>query len=203
MCGIIGYSSNNPTEEHFDILQKLILQSKIRGLHSFGFSYVKDGLKTVKKTDVADIKLPMVNKLIFHNRYSTSGDYKIEKNNQPIISKNNTVVFNGVLDMSSKLEMEKKYNVNMYTENDGELISLLCGTDKEKIKDFITTTSGSIAGMQLTDKNKLYLFRNENRPAWILKHKNAIFIASTKDIFQRVDASYNPESVAPYKIYEL
>ena len=31
------------------ILQKLILQSKIRGLHSFGFSYVKDGLKTVKK----------------------------------------------------------------------------------------------------------------------------------------------------------
>lgn len=203
MCGIIGYSSEKPTEEHYNILQKLILQSKIRGLHSFGFSYVKDGLKTVKENNVTDIKLPMVNKLIFHNRYSTSGDYKIKKNNQPIISENNTLVFNGVLDMSSKLEMEKKYNVKMNTENDGELLSLLCGTNKQKIKEFITTTSGSIAGMQLTDDNKLYLFRNKNRPAWILKHKNAIFIASTKDIFKRVDASYNPESVTPYKIYEL
>ena len=187
MCGIIGYYSEDPKPSHKILFNKLVQQSKIRGLHSFGWSWFDKCIKTYKKHDINDFKFPVAKRIIFHNRYSTSGDYLNHNNNQPIHTLENSVVFNGVIDMGTKEEMEKKYNVKMNTENDAELINLLCGNNKAKLNDFIKKTPGSVAGMMLTNEGKLYVFRNENRPAWVLNYDGAIFIASTRDIFLRSD----------------
>ena len=202
MCGIVGYSSTCPKESDFDILQKIILQSKIRGLHSFGYSYYDNNvLKTIKKHTINQIKLPITNKLIFHNRYSTSGDYKNHNNNQPIDLISISLVFNGVIDMRTKEEMQEHYNITMTTDNDGEIPLQLYGSDYKKIAEFIKNIKGSFAGLMLT-QNKLLAIRNANRPAWVLKLDDSIFIASTKDIFKRVNQDFEPTELESNKLYE-
>jgi glucosamine 6-phosphate synthetase-like amidotransferase/phosphosugar isomerase protein len=202
MCGIVGYSCNNPKKEHYEILKAIIRQSKIRGLHSFGFSFYDSGVRTLKYHDIEEVQLPLVNKIIYHNRYSTSGDYKNHSNNQPITIGNMSLVFNGVLDMRTKAEMETYYGITMETDNDGEIVLKLCGSNTQKIQEYVQKTMGSFAGLILTQDNVMLAIRNRNRPLWMLKHDSAIFYASTRDIFKRVNRYFDPEQLEPYKVYE-
>tara|TARA_R100000388_G_scaffold94962_1_gene84481 strand:- start:4655 stop:5269 length:615 start_codon:yes stop_codon:yes gene_type:complete len=203
MCGVVGYSSQDPIDEHYSILHKLIYQSKIRGLHSFGYSYcLNNKLTTRKYHNVDEVVLPQANKIVFHNRYATSGDYQDHINNQPITNNNLSLVFNGVLDMRTKVEMELHYGIKMQTYNDGEIILQKCGANKDLLKDYIGNIKGSFAGLILTASNELLAIRNSNRPLWRLSHSNAIFYASTKDIFKRVDKSFQPEQLKPNQLYE-
>jgi len=157
---------------------------------------------TIKYHNIDKIELPAANKIIYHNRYSTSGDYKNHDNNQPIAIGNMSLVFNGVLDMGTKQEMEEHYGIQMETDNDGEIVLKLCGTDPDKIQDYVQSTSGSFAGLILTPDNTMYAIRNKNRPLWMLNHSGAVFYASTRDIFKRVDESFEPIELDPYKVYE-
>ena len=85
MCGVVAYYSEKPDSSDIKNINNLIQQSKIRGLHSFGISYLNDNkIKTQKTNDIQDLKIPETNLLIFHNRYTTSGDYKKPINNQPL-----------------------------------------------------------------------------------------------------------------------
>lgn len=203
MCGIVGYCSKEPTETDSEILHKIILQSKIRGLHSFGYSYYDNNniLKTIKKFDFSHIKLPKSKKIIFHNRYSTSGDYNNHNNNQPIDLIDICLVFNGVIDMRTKEEMQNYYKIKMTTDNDGEIPLQLYGNNYKKIADFIKNMKGSFAGLMLT-QNKLLAIRNQNRPAWVLDYNGSKFIASTEDIFKRVDKSFKPTQLKANVLYE-
>ena len=202
MCGIVGYSCSDPTQEHYDLLRCIITQSKIRGLHSFGLSYCNNGLKTDKYHDIDNLELPQANKIIYHNRYATSGDYLNHNNNQPIVATGVSLVFNGVLDMRTKQEMEAHYNIKMSTDNDGEILLQLYGSHISSIQEYIRNTSGSFAGLLLTDSNKMYAIRNKNRPLWRLTYDNATFYASTQDIFKRVDRSFEPQLLTPFEVYE-
>ena len=202
MCGVVGFSSDEVTQEHLDLLNGLIAQSKIRGLHSFGYTYYDGEFITNKYFDMSELDGRSFQKLIYHNRYSTSGDYKDHNNNQPIEGDEIHLVFNGVLDMGTKEEMELKYDIKMNTDNDGEILIKKCGSDKEKIKRFVEDTTGSFAGLILTRSNELLAIRNPNRPLWKLNHEGAVYFASTRDIFKRVDDSLEPEQLNPYQLYE-
>lgn len=202
MCGIIGFSTNEPNDENFQLLNKIVAQSKIRGLHSFGYSYYNSELQTKKLHNFTELDLPKTNKLIYHNRYSTSGDYKDHNNNQPIFNNNISLVFNGVIDMGTKEEMQKKYNIKMDSDNDGEILIKKCGFDKDKILDFVKNMSGSFSGL-IMQRNKILFVRNTRRPAWMVKKHNATYVASTNDIFKRADSSLEPYCTIPNKIYEL
>mgnify|MGYP003132745107 CR=1 FL=1 len=201
MCGVVGFSCNNATEENYNILYDLITQSKIRGLHSFGYSYYNDKIITKKHHQLKEVILPKASKIIYHNRYSTSGDYMDHNNNQPLQLDNISLVFNGVLDMRTKQEIEENYNIKMQTENDGEIILQKCKYNIEEIKKFVETTNGSFAGLFLLN-NKMIAIRNKNRPMWRLEHLNAVYYASTKDIFKRVDKNFKPKQLKENIIYE-
>ena len=176
MCGIVGYSCKDPKQNHIQILQDIIAESSIRGIHSFGYSFVKDKkLITRKYHDLKEVKLPLTNKLIYHNRYSTSGDFKNHKNNQPIHIDNMSLVFNGVIDMRTKKLIER----------------------------FVNDIRGSFAGIILDEKENLFVIRNKKRPCWILEYDNAKFVASTRDIFKRVDNAFMPKPLEANKIYEI
>jgi glutamine phosphoribosylpyrophosphate amidotransferase len=202
MCGIVGFYSKKPTKKNIELLHLIIQQSKIRGLHSFGYSYYDGNIKTIKQHNITDIDLPVSDRIIFHNRYATSGDYLDHNNNQPISVNDMSLVFNGVIDMRTKDEMQEIYNIEMQTENDGELVIQLCGNDKEKIIDYIKKIKGSFAGLIMMN-NKMYAIRNKNRPAWKLEYNNATYIASTKDIFKRVNEFLQPVELTPYQLYEF
>lgn len=195
MCGIIGYFSKNPLDEDFEIIKEIFKNSKIRGLHAFGFTaLLPTGLETVKCHNLEDIlnnldffKTLKPKILIGHNRYSTSGDYKKHINNQPVyLAKEGiSLVFNGVISMKHKKEYEILYNESYETENDGEII-LRKYLKNENITDFINNSNISFAGMILTESKKELLFlKNWRRPAYYSKKNNSIFIASTKDILKK------------------
>ena len=183
MCAIIGYSGDYKT----DLVTKLCQHSRIRGLHSFGFSYM-DGpnLQTNKHlfydAFLDDLHTTKPNKFIAHFRYSTSGDYKAIDNNQPIVRGNISLVFNGVIDMATKAEMEANHGVKLTSENDGELAVIKLQENKQDFPQWLN--SKTFAGI-FFENNKITAIRNHKRPCYIGEDKHATVIASTSDILTR------------------
>jgi len=192
MCAIIGFISKNPGVEAINTLKKLFIESRIRGKHAYGFT---TGQQTVKvhnlKTLLDAINSPNV--LIGHCRYSTSGDYKNHMNNQPLNFNDEHMVFNGTIDMGTKPEMEKKYGIEMKSDNDGEIM-LQSQSRPELLRGNIT-----FAGLFLKDQT-VYAVRNKHRPAYWAEKHGAVYIASTADIMKR--CLLRPTALNPHELYQ-
>lgn len=195
MCAILGFISPNPTPEAVNTLKRLFIESKVRGMHAYGFSALDDQPVTEKSNLLKPLldKIRKPKALIGHCRYSTSGDYLDMKNNQPLQYGDESLVFNGVIDMGTKAEMEARHQIKMNCENDGEI--MLQSSDREGL----LATNISFAGLTLS-KDKITFMRNENRPAYMAKKHGAIYIGSTADILRR--CLLNPEPLEPFKVYE-
>jgi len=203
MCSIIAVSGSWDEE----IVKQIMKNSRIRGLHSFGYSFVeKHKIYNLKFIDYKKFIESLIEKkpkkFIAHFRYSTSGDWKVIENNQPIFLDDFCLAFNGVIDMSSKSEMEKKFNVEMKTENDGEIAILKYKEGKESFLNFINENKRTFAGVFLNNKNEIIAIKNNLRPLSISNHKNATYIASTLDILSRSGLKNN-EKLKANKYYEI
>lgn len=203
MCGIVAYSKlNNIYKSNSkNFLKSLIYYSKIRGVHSFGCSYYledSNNFKTEKFTNIDlffkwfdCLNFEKVSKFIYHNRYSTFGSsFEDELEIQPVVKKDISLCFNGVISQESIENIEKNLNVKFETKNDGELFLL----NYKNRKEFIKNEEVSFSGVWLKE-NYLHCLRNKKRPAYIFKDYS-FFLASTKDIFIR--SSFDKNSV-----YEL
>lgn len=193
MCGLVGYCSYGRVPEHVSLLENLAIQSKIRGLHAFGMSHLTayaEHATTVKFFNVgallSHIRHAQYDDAIIHARYSTSGDWTIESNNQPLNLRGYSLVFNGVISMKTKTEMEDEFGVDLCSDNDGELFihHLLSGGSPQQ---FVTEIAGSFAGLWYTPDGELYAIRNARRPLWYFHDvfDGGVFFASTKDIITR------------------
>jgi glutamine phosphoribosylpyrophosphate amidotransferase len=184
MCSIVAYKGKFDAALILDIFK----YSRIRGLHSFGYSYVSGNNIVTKKflsydDFCATIQIDSPDAFIAHFRYSTSGDYKLHVNNQPIVKKNVAMVFNGVIDMRTKQQMENAYCLEMETDNDGEIALLERIKGKESVLKFIANKT--FAGAFLHEDETIEILRNNKRPCHIGRHMNAKIVASTKDILNR------------------
>lgn len=109
MCGIVGFSGKAGLEDRARFVA-LCRQSCIRGVHAFGIAWHSPatGLQVFKSTDFDEtmkaVPNPLPDKIVFHNRYSTSGDWRVPDNNQPIHVRGNALVFNGTVDMGTSTE---------------------------------------------------------------------------------------------------
>lgn len=197
MCGVIGAYLKKPHEKELQILKKIFLESKIRGLHATGLSYVKqNAVHTEKKPVSADIFFAdfdffkCINEdgnlyLIGHCRYSTS-DLLF---NQPIqTSKDLSVVHNGVITQKNP----KDWVYKAQTKNDSELINLAIKNKKNPIKFY---QDSSIAAVELHSNKNIVFYRNGKRPLYKTNFEKGYFITSTKDIPKRALSSLNPEKV--------
>lgn len=197
MCGVIGYACDAPQPRHADALRSLFYESRVRGLHAFGFS-TWDGERVVTQRFL-DLKgclaaIPRgVTRLIGHCRYSTSGDYQTVSNNQPLQIADAAVAFNGVISMATKPEYERQYGREYETENDGEIF-----LDKFVRNDgwleFVARGRFSFAGLTL-QRGRLTALRNKNRPLFRVEQGTATFFASTADIFRRAGFIETPSPV--------
>lgn len=186
MCSIIAVSGSWDEE----IVKKIMQNSRIRGLHSFGYSFVeKEKIQNLKFLEYNQFIQSLIQKkpekFIAHFRYSTSGDWKVIENNQPILLDDFCLAFNGVIDMSSKSEMEKKFELKMETENDGEIAIVKYKQNRDLFLDFINENKRTFAGVFLNKENKIIAIKNNLRPLSISKDKNATYLASTSDILSR------------------
>lgn len=204
MCGVVGYSGNGASRQQF---VELCRQSCIRGVHAFGVAFLcANGLYVTKDTSfrsvMAAVPDPLPRKIIFHNRYSTSGDFRDMANNQPVCIDRWAMVFNGTVDMGTKEEMERHSGYHMATDNDGELV----------LRDYITRGTfervaderATFAGIFLNEDGRMFALRNALRPLWAFRVQGGQFITSTRDIASRAKlAINNGHLLQPFTPYQL
>lgn len=189
MCAIIGVYLQNPSQDDFDLIRRVFVESKIRGLHATGMSFInkENKLITVKESLPAD---EFVEKhltrmddilcesgdicLIGHCRYSTSDlEY-----NQPIANDSCSIVHNGVISQEFPEKWESLYGYACETKNDSELVL----KSPDPLSEFNHMSMGVC---KLTKDKKLQFFRNGKRPVYLSSVKNGYIITSTADIVLR------------------
>lgn len=208
MCGVVAYAGEGGAEARARFV-RLCKQSSIRGVHAFGLAWwiPGEGVTVTKGLRSEDVlaRLPeeMPKRVIWHNRYSTSGDHTEMRNNQPISVEGVVLAFNGTVDMGTKPEMESRSGYRLDTDNDGELVlrDWMSGDPWRRIG---RGSQATFAGVILTGSGALYAMRNDLRPLWCYREPGHTFICSTKDIAARAkfDKNYLTE-LNPYEVTEI
>jgi glutamine phosphoribosylpyrophosphate amidotransferase len=196
MCSVIGAVINSPSVEDFDMLKRVFLESRIRGMHATGMSFLpswSSDVQTIKEPIPADAFIEkhlhndnlkdLVNSdgtlyLIGHCRYSTSDlEY-----NQPIANKTLSVVHNGVITQELPENWKELYGWDCETKNDTELILHSVSAGKNPL---ISWKDSSLAVCELHKSKEIRAYRNGKRPLYLTTLKNGCIITSTADIPSR------------------
>jgi len=190
MCSVIGTIIKEPRAEDFLMLHRVFLESKIRGMHATGISYVKHGKIITEKRPVPADEFPFnfpsyVNEdgslyLIGHCRYSTS-DLEF---NQPIANENLSVVHNGVITQELPEKWKELYGYDCETKNDTELI---LHTAEDCISPLVRWKDSSLAVVELHVDKVIRFYRNGKRPLYLTNISNGCIITSTADVSKRAE----------------
>lgn len=194
MCGIIGFSGKNVTQEQIRVVQKVMIESRIRGMHASGIAWCNnrgnilsvvvpipiDQLVTEFNWSVffPDGEVAESVSLIAHARYSTS-DIRF---NQPIVGEDMAIAHNGVITQSDPKTWEKQYGYKCKTQNDSELLLKAVEAGDNPIEVF---SESSIAALMLKSNGEITSLRNGIRPLWSGKIDENTVYASTFDILKR------------------
>ena len=172
------------------MLHRVFLESKIRGMHATGISYVKHGKIITEKRPVPADEFPFnfpsyVNEdgslyLIGHCRYSTS-DLEF---NQPIANENLSVVHNGVITQELPEKWKELYGYDCETKNDTELI---LHTAEDCISPLVRWKDSSLAVIELHVDKVIRFYRNGKRPLYLTSISNGCIITSTADVPKRAE----------------
>jgi glutamine phosphoribosylpyrophosphate amidotransferase len=190
MCSVIGAIIKEPRAEDFLMLHRVFLESKIRGMHATGISYVKHGKIITEKRPVPADEFPFnfpsyVNEdgslyMIGHCRYSTS-DLEF---NQPIANENLSVVHNGVITQELPEKWKELYGYDCETKNDTELI---LHTAEDCISPLVRWKDSSLAVIELHVDKVIRFYRNGKRPLYLTSISNGCIITSTADVPKRAE----------------
>ena len=190
MCSVIGAIIKEPRAEDFLMLHRVFLESKIRGMHATGISYVKHGKIITDKRPVPADQFPFnfpsyVNEdgslyMIGHCRYSTS-DLEF---NQPIANENLSVVHNGVITQELPEKWKELYGYDCETKNDTELI---LHTAEDCISPLLRWKDSSLGVIELHVDKVIRFYRNGKRPLYLTNISNGCIITSTADVPKRAE----------------
>ena len=198
MCSVIGAIIKEPRAEDLLMLQRVFLESKIRGMHATGISYVKNGQIVTDKRPVPADEFPFnfpsyLNEdgnlyLVGHCRYSTSDlEY-----NQPIANENLSVVHNGVITQELPEKWKELYGYDCETKNDTELI---LHTAEDCISPLLRWKDSSLAVIELHVDKVIRFYRNGKRPLYLTSISNGCIITSTSDVPKRAEVPGRPVNI--------
>lgn len=214
MCGIIGIIADRKLNDNeINNINKLILESSIRGRHATGLAYYdfNDGdiVSYVKNADSnsfcneyfdsirANIsKLERI-RLIAHTRYSTSNiDY-----NQPIVYDDYATVLNGVITQEPYDKWINIFNIDTNGDkNDASILNRWIRNNSALYNILEHKCSAATINI-LPDGNVLY-FRTHDRPMKTSSIDGVTYIASTHEILRRaLGEDITIENTVPYRVY--
>lgn len=194
MCAVIGVILQQPSKQDFAMIRRVFHESKIRGMHATGISFLPKWSKeivTIKEPVSADkfvdIHLhddnlkDMVAEdgnlyMIGHCRYSTSDlEY-----NQPMHYSEKSIVHNGVITQELPENWKELYGYDCITKNDSELVL----HSNDPLKEFSHMSMGVV---ELHLSKKIRFYRNGKRPLYLSSISNGCIITSTADIAARAE----------------
>lgn len=211
MCAVIGAVLKNPSLKDFEALKRVFLESRIRGMHATGMSFLPSWSKeivTIKEAKPADYFVEThlhndnfkdyINEdgnlyLIGHCRYSTS-DLEF---NQPIANSNTSVVHNGVITQELPEKWKELYGYDCVTQNDTEL---LLHTIEDGLSPLEHWADASISACVLNKDKEVLVFRNGKRPLYLTSLANGYIVTSTEDIPKRAGLFF-PTAEVPFNVY--
>jgi hypothetical protein len=237
MCGICGYKLLTPDPKAagmaLQLFEQLLLECEIRGRHATGVAWNHDGKVYASKrpvpakefvsggrmrTDLPGIPTEMIG----HTRYSTSGYWHKNINNQPLNNRRMALVHNGLVSMGTKDEFEAQYQTLTATENDSELILRKVLSFQSELntanalaaalEDLADTHPPIFALGLLEADGTITVVRDHLRPLWLFLHPEwgVAGFASTRDIIERAMKSmdqrtgdYTLNEATPYHVYVL
>ena len=181
MCAVVGTIVQNPSSDQLEMIKRVILESKIRGMHATGISYVKNNSIITQRLPVSADKFPFdfesyLNEdgnlyMIAHCRYSTSDlEY-----NQPLFHDDKSIVHNGVITQELPENWKELYGYGCITKNDSELVL----HSDDPLQEFPNMSMGVC---ELRVDKTLRSYRNGKRPLYLTTLNNGCIITSTKDI---------------------
>jgi glutamine phosphoribosylpyrophosphate amidotransferase len=203
MCAVIGIFLRRVTTQDIDVVTRVIFESRIRGLHATGVSYVNaKGLQTIREPVPANefLKTYPVQSfvdgntltMIAHCRYSTS-DLTY---NQPLYTDTLSVVHNGVISQELPENWERLYGCKTETKNDSELLL----HSPNPLSDW---KQASIAAIELRPNKDMRYYRNGKRPLYHAMLPNGVIVSSTADILRRASPDLCPQLIDQGTYYRL
>jgi glutamine phosphoribosylpyrophosphate amidotransferase len=202
MCAVIGAILLEPTKQDFDMIRRVFIESKIRGMHATGMSFLpkwSTGIETIQESIPADqfVEKHLHNDnlrdmlaedgnlyLIGHCRYSTSDlEY-----NQPLYYNEKSIVHNGVITQELPENWKELYGYDCITKNDSELVL----HSEDPLREFSNMSMGVV---ELHIDRKIRFYRNGKRPIYLSSIHNGSIITSTADIANRANVGGFPVEV--------
>ncbi len=216
MCGIIGLKVK--CESNIDKLFSFIDTLTIRGIHCYGIAWF-DGFKykVYKNFDLNIVKdklkqiYKLGNLIIYHNRYSTSGDWKYMYNNLPYgTDKLGYISFNGVITQQNKLKWKEIYpQIQCVFYNDAQILLRYFDLDEYIFINFVENllyrySNWSVASCILK-RQRIYGFRNNKRPLYYYNDEELEMFISSIDPIRKYDVQLlkNASIIKPFKYIEL
>ena len=194
MCAVIGAILRNPTKQDFELLRNVFIESKIRGMHATGISFLpkwSTGIETIQEAISADkfVEKYLHNDnlsdmvaedgnlyIVGHCRYSTSDlEY-----NQPLYNNEKSIVHNGVITQELPQNWKELYGYDCITKNDSELVL----HSSDPLGEFSNMSMGVV---ELYRDRKLRFYRNGKRPIYLTSLPEGCIITSTADIAKRAN----------------
>jgi glutamine phosphoribosylpyrophosphate amidotransferase len=202
MCAVIDIILEKPTKQDFELVRNVFIESKIRGMHATGMSFlpewsteivtIKDAIPADKFVDIhlqdnalSDMLSDDGNLyLIGHCRYSTSDlEY-----NQPMYRSDRSIVHNGVISQDSPDKWKDKFGLDCITQNDSELVL----HSEDPLSQFYDMSMGVC---ELNVAKTLRVYRNGKRPLYLTNVTNGCIITSTVDIAKRAGIAGETEEI--------
>jgi hypothetical protein len=234
MCGIFGLVVEGEfNEKHAKLTEALLLESQVRGRHATGVTWSSGTapMVTVKQPVPATefvkthLSMPLGEvgvRVLGHCRYSTSGDWEDNANNQPLESREVSLVHNGLVSMGTKEEFEHQYGVRTHSYNDSEVIlqhvlrALQAGPSVTLVDALgkalhrIHRVEPPIFALGIMGLRwPMLCVRDHIRPLWLfsIASLGVRGFASTKDIIDRVaermQMTIEHQEVPPYTIIDV
>ena len=210
MCGIIGAKVKRP--QGYQVLSRAIETLNIRGTHAYGIVSLINGKYDLYKTFDLDqiqeyLKIVCVPsaKILFHNRYSTSGNYDDMDNNLPQgDEKLGYISFNGVLEQSDSSNWHRLYDIDASNDNDVQILLKLMEQGHSILDLLKRYPNWSLAACMLTP-DKLLGFRNNKRPLYHYQDGDLEMFISAVDPIARISPSLvkNLTMIESFKIQEI
>lgn len=174
MCGIAGFSisrrdaSTNPNR----LARTLLAESESRGRHASGAAWVEDDTVWFDKAPIPgrtygpllDLSRLATN-AVFHTRYATQGDPKVNANNHPFALPNVTGVHNGIV--TNDDDIFDLLNVERTCETDSEAIFALLahgGFDHPTEALELVEGDATVAWLETDQPDTLHVARLNGRP---------------------------------------
>lgn len=202
MCAIFGfvnYRRSLSRSEMKELINRLSVESEVRGKDATGIAYVKHGeLKVFKRAKPAHkVRLYVPEDTVTltgHTRMTTQGDARYIYNNHPFTGKTADGSFalchNGVLYNDSQLaksERLPKSKIETDSYVAAQLIEKYGRLDFKTIAKMSEAVEGSFVFTILSDKNKLFIAKGDNQICLIHYKQLGLYVyTSTEDIMKNV-----------------